>query len=675
MHTRNQTTILLLRECLLFLIILAIVLISNIPIISLDMMYPEQPLFYLANQSIHHIGDFINIYLHPKLLHLYVPFFRPSGHFLMYQILTPILGWHNTKSFIVVNLIFLALTGYVTIKLYELLFPSYKIGGYIAFSIYLMHPALILSRLIIMHFEFAYIFFTMLGLYCFVRFCQMNLQFDGNKLRSLRFHDFGLLAAAIVFYAIAITFKEPAMMLGSVMGTYFLLALYNGQSFRSYFNDILLNSQIRQIFFLLMMSSITLAFYLTLAWPTLSHPWRNHLQLTQHVSALNEFLKNIFSTKWNLITRVPVDSPDMMWRQLDTPILNSMIIWTLTIISIAGTFLLYRNQSRNVFNDKKSLFFLYVSSFIFLILPIGWAMGLPWHLSLTILFLSMAAGFCFEYCSRLLSEYKNTINVIGVMIALMIGLSGYFVNQAYKLPVNDAFAINVTRNAVLHPPKLKDQLNADSVVIVEDSSIHDDYMLGNSAYPFSILSKDFDFNTFERSQRLNHIKYQSSYNGNLFRWAYLMPALQEDLYPFQVDKMNEVSDDVIYNWLQNYNNIFCLGYDKQANWHDKTARFKRNLLREKSRRNLVVNQYSYLPAESLNGKIISVTNLPYPDFHLCQFNCDQDRSCVGFNYISAEIQQKTVTQCQLMSRIHSDNTKFCATCIGFIKDSHANNFI
>lgn len=192
----------LLKEGLLFLILFSFVLLVNLPILSFDLMYPEQPLIYLANQSLHSFWDFLQVYLHPKMFHVSILFYRPSGHFLLYQLLEPLLGWHNTKGLIFVNLCFLAGFGYVLLKLYQLLFPNFKMGGYVAIAIYLMHPALMLSRLIVLHFEFAYIFFTALSLYCFLLFCQRGLQ------------NYYLLAAALALYVLAVTFKEPSLFLG-----------------------------------------------------------------------------------------------------------------------------------------------------------------------------------------------------------------------------------------------------------------------------------------------------------------------------------------------------------------------------------------------------------------------------------------------------------------------------
>src|SRR5437763_1759953 len=99
-----------------FSMILLLVCFVNRSVFQFDMMYPEQPTLYLANQAIKHWSDLFAIYLHPKLLHTNIPFFRPSGHFLIYQLITPIVGWHNTQAFFLINMLFLSLTGYFLIR-------------------------------------------------------------------------------------------------------------------------------------------------------------------------------------------------------------------------------------------------------------------------------------------------------------------------------------------------------------------------------------------------------------------------------------------------------------------------------------------------------------------------------------------------------------------------------
>ena len=303
----------------------------------------------------------------------------------------------------------------------------------------------------------------------------------------------------------------------------------------------------------------------------------------------------------------------MLWRPIVTPFITSIIVWSLIIITFISNISLYRNKSTTKFNDKKSLSFLYISSLLFILLPIGLAIASPWHLSPTLVFLSLAAGFSFEYFCGLLLKKTTWINATCAIIAIFIGLTAIIVNKAntmrYVLMPNEYFALQVTRNAVLYPPAIQKQLNDDSVIIVEDSSFLGDFRLGNSAYPFFIFS-NFNFDKFELLQQWNYLKIKPNYNGTLFRWAYLMPSLHEELYPFEVKHMNTVSNEIIYLWLQNYHNIFCVGYDKQAHWHDRTMTFKTNLLKEKQLRHLSVHAYSDLPAIALSGDIIRIKNMP-----------------------------------------------------------------
>ena len=162
------------KNIFLFLFLFIIALLVNLPVMNYGMVYPEEATIYLANQTIHSWGDLLNIYLHPTWLNKNIPFFRPSGHFLIYQIFTPIFGWHNFFAFYLISFSFLALTGFFIIKLYKLLFPTFATGGFLAFSIYLMHPSLMISRMTFMHFDFAYVALLLCSLYLFVLFCRKN---------------------------------------------------------------------------------------------------------------------------------------------------------------------------------------------------------------------------------------------------------------------------------------------------------------------------------------------------------------------------------------------------------------------------------------------------------------------------------------------------------------------
>lgn len=661
---------LLFKSLNLFGLLFALVLLVNIPVISYNMMYPEQPLFYLANQSITHFKDLIAIFLHPKLFDYAVPFFRPTGHFLLYQLIIPILGWHNTKGLIIVNLGFLALTGFLVIRIYRLLFPDYKVGGYLAFSLYLMHPTLMLSRFMIMHFDFAYIGFMMLGLYYFILFCQKNIPISYKakhiELKNIEFKHFHLLVLTLFFYAIAATCKEPALLLAPICIVFFCIFLYEKQSIKIFLMELFRQRQVRQILILFLVASITLFMYLTLAWPILSHPLRPTLRIANSMASINEFLKDGFGLSKDIIPRGTLAAPNDPLRAIVFSTMSRMLIGLFFIFALAGTLITWTRKVGQ--ENKKSLLFLWLAFFICLALPIVWGLGYPWHFSSAILFMTMIMGFGAEYCFRLF--FKKKYISINYSIALLIACSGYFVNQQninkYNLDQHYAFSIKLGRNAVFNPPPIQDKLSSDSLILVEDNFLHDEHLLGDSAYPFYIL-KQFNYEDLFKLQQSYFRNFQPHYNGTLFHWAYLMPSLREEIYPFQASQLQEIPSAMIYLWLQNVNNIFCLGYDQNANWHDDTEMFKRNLLKEKSRRNLTVNTYNEMPAVPVSGSSLYTKNLPFPDSSLCQYECDQNKKCGGFTYIFTTVKNRVLMQCEFYQLAVYNETQFCPACTGFVK--------
>ena len=102
---------------LLFMSMIIVTLLLNSRVISYNFFYFEQPLMYIANQHALTFKDLLFQYTHPKFLHLYIPFFRPSGHFLIYYLLIPLFGWHNQQALFVINFIFLGIAGFVIIIL------------------------------------------------------------------------------------------------------------------------------------------------------------------------------------------------------------------------------------------------------------------------------------------------------------------------------------------------------------------------------------------------------------------------------------------------------------------------------------------------------------------------------------------------------------------------------
>jgi hypothetical protein len=284
-------------------------------------------------------------------------------------------------------------------------------------------------------------------------------------------------------------------------------------------------------------------------------------------------------------------------------------------------------------------------------------------------------GFSTEYLCRRLIGSKVLANVFCFFLALAIGLTAIEVNQLniQYITREQGFPLAVGRNAVLNPPDIKSKLNADSVLVVEDSLIHDAYLLGASIYPYYFSFKlnspnlDADEEQYGAAKKTMFIQQQPIYNGTLFRWAYLMPQLQEEVYPFSVERMEEVPDVILYNWLQHYDNIVCLGYDAQANWHDRSELFKKNLKLEQARRQLIVNQYNLQPATAFEGRVMNKMTLPFPAPQLCQLECDQHAQCKGFTYLYLEKEHSTINECLFYESFAENDKSFCAACEGYVK--------
>jgi hypothetical protein len=661
------------KKIIFFLLLFSFVLFVNFPIIAFDMMYFEQPILYLVNQKITSAGDLLNLYLHPTLLDsFYIPFFRPSGHFLLYQLLMPFLGWHNTKGLLVVNFFFLTLSCVMIIKLYSLLFPRYKVGAYIAIAICLMHPAFTLIRFISLHFEFASIFFLLLALYCFLFFCQKNSVLGQSQkivLTESPLTHFYLIALVLVFYFIAITFKETTIMLGPVLLGYFCIALYQPPLSQFIFS-LLKHKQALQIIILFSIVSLTYAIYLTLPWHGLTHPLLGHLTIEDYFIISKNLLKILFAYPEHIIPKVAIHENSTLWATVHIfPIANAFVMWIFAALLLVSLFLIYiAKPSEEKSALLKSILFLYSCCFLFLILPIVWAHAMAWHTGLTLVFLSMLMGFSVEYVLKHIVK-QPWVNIIGAVFAILLGLSTIIVNQtniAFLKKDSRSFGLVLDRNAVLHAPEIKHQLNNDSVVVVEDSALlHNDYILGNSVYPYMLLGNADFHRVIQKTTSVYHYPYV--YGGTLFRWAYLMPTLKEQVYPFQVHRMSDIPDvEIIYNWLQHYNNIFCLGYDSQGNWHDRTVIFKKNLLQEKKRRHLTVNTYHLLTRTALAGKLLYNTRIPIPDSMLCKFICDKNKNCKGLTYINVKVHDNYATQCNFYSKIFS-HRKACSVCMGFVK--------
>lgn len=637
------------KNSVLWLILFIFVLLVNLPVISFDMIYLEQPTIYAANQLLHSWHDLFNVYFFPKFLDNAIPFFRPTGHFLIYQLMTPYVGWLNNKVFIIVNLFFLTCAGVYLIKLYGLLFPGMKTGGFIAFGIYLMHPALILSRFIVLHFEFMYVFFTVMSLYYFVLFWQANcktIMIKGAPLQQAK-----RLVASLLFYLIACTCKEGAVVLGPVLISYLLIS--------SYQVGFLNMRQVRQVILLIALLTLTMLIYLTLPWAGFLHPDKSHFNLAVMFFRDMQLLSYFFSLK-------EITAPGInIWGSVASPLVTRLLLWILSLICLVSFFMVRRH---NEFYNK-SLLFLLCATGIFLILPLIWGMGMPWHLSLALLTFSMILGFGFDYvCACLLPKQPSLVAVVGMLTAMGIGLSTLSVNQVnIQLKMSQIGTyLSLTKNAISHPPPIKNLLNDNSVIVVADHLLKNDYEIGNSHYPLLYVGQ-FDYSRLIRLNHLNLVQIQPSYNGKLFQLAYLMPTLREEEVPFQIDKMDAVPDQILYAWLRQYPNIFCFDYDTKGRWYDRTADFKQQLMVEKSRRQMRIGQYKTLQKTVISGKLIHVANLPFADAELCQEMCDQDGVCAGFNYVDVESPNQYIMNCHFYAKPISNNTLPCPNCTGFIK--------
>jgi hypothetical protein len=640
----------LLKTFSILLFLWAFISVMYSPILSFNMFYEETPIIYLANQKIHSFYALIQVYLHPTLLEAYaIPFFRPTGHFLIYQIFTPLLGWHNTQGFMLISYFFLALCCYMVLQINRLLFPRQPLAGWIACGIYLMHPALTMPRTVVMHMEFAFVFFTLWSLYCFALFCQKNRASLLGQ-HQIHFKHLKLFGASLFLMGVSLTFKEPALMLGPVMAVYLAVTFYEGQGLLFYVKSFWRHPELRSIIIILAAFTLILVTYITMSWQGLSPPLRNAdvavdtLHLGQHF--------------WGMLFG--------FWNNIMYPSFVRLALRVQLGILIAGLAIVYlfirKPDDAVFFAEKKSILFLSLAAIAFLLIPMAWGRARPWHLSLTLVFTSLLTGICFETACRFLIANQLLRNATSVVCALVFGLLAFPVAVVNVTALNGLYS-TLNRNAVLHPPAIKSQLNKDSVLVVEDSLFHDSYAFGDSAYPMEPFVESLDL------RRVIPLKsfYESppTYAGTLFRYAYLLPELNEELYFFQIENMQVIPQITIYHWLQHFNNIFCVGYDKNGVWFDKTASFKKHLLQEQSRRHLVVSRYQSSPVANVNINSKANVRLPFPGAgYYCQYRCDSNKSCKGF---SIAISKSNVAICYFEDLTTAETIRPCHTCRTYYK--------
>lgn len=606
-------------------LLIAAVLLVNLPYLTLNWMYPEEPLMYVANQQIHSLKDLLNVYLHPQLFHPSIPFFRPSGHFLMYQLTTPFIGWHHPKVFMAINFIFLALTGYYLIRLYGLLFGGYWIGGLIGFAIYAAHPSLFLVKIIVLHFEFAQTLFVALTFYYFFLFCQQNI----TNEYTIRIKNITPLLLAFAFYFIAMTFKESAIMAGPVCMMYLLIQLNQNEQVSHHLRRVMRDKKTLEFILLFGVALLMTAMYLSSAWPNMRQAQINSQSLSMAgvISGINGFLFYILN--WHLFTLAPYQQL-YFGAKIYFSLLMSVIILLAIGFTISAMIMLFKNKTAVSF--KKSVIFLAVASLCFLVLPVGWGLGYPWHYNLALMMLALLVGFSVEYVFRQCYLTQLSINVAGVLIALTLGVTATATNmvQANNLKGD----MPPLYAAVMRPPLMSGALNNNSLVIVGDSIERNAYALGAASYPCRLYYQDSNkrYILAALSNQFYFYHVSPDFDASLFRMAYLLPGMKEQVVPYQVDHLEQVNPSLLYQWLQHYDDIHFLTYDNQGNWYDLTKQFKQSILAEKQRRHLQVRNYRRLSDDKVNAKPLRMVMLPGNLETDCQYFCDTEAKCNTYRF-------------------------------------------
>jgi hypothetical protein len=651
------------KELITLGILIALTVLLSWPLVTANLLYPEQAIFYNANQLIHSFSDLINVIMHPRLFNVAVPFARPSSNFLLYQLITPLLGWHNLAGLVIVNLTFLGIVGYLLLKLYQEFFPGMVAGGYLAFSFYLMHPGMILTRRVIMNFDFSYIACVLLSILVFVRFVKKNLPVSQSPT-PLKFTHTYLLLIAIFFYFLAVTLKESAVMLGPVLGTYFLIAFYQRDQLVSVFK----NKEKLSIFMLLGIVSVAAALYLSLAYGGYGFPVGRDVGRFSFFKVVHNFIGFLLCSAASYVPE-PVSAAVKALGPSQIPTLTQYVLWALLIISgvsIINIFL----RATSVY--KKPLLYLLTALLMFMIIPLVWGQGFPWHLSLSFACEALILGFGVEFYLRHRFS-KTTSATMVILLSAIIAFSAYQVdkiNPDLLKQDSTSLGLKLNYNSIAHPPLIRNQLNDQSILVVQDNADLGDYLLGNAAYPAIVINQNQNFNFDDfggwGQKKIFFWRVQPIYNGTLFRWAYLLPDLKEELVPFKDNDMRLVSDTILRSWISHLNNIFCLTYDSAGNWFDNTSQFKKNIILEQSKRHLVINKYNAVATTALSAKLASMKKLPYADPELCQTYCDSLHSCKGFTFVHVTKAGKNLAQCLFYNRINAAH-KPCPVCTAFFK--------
>jgi hypothetical protein len=417
------------------------------------------------------------------------------------------------------------------------------------------------------------------------------------------------------------------------------------------------------------MVSISLAGYLMLSWHNGYHPLLSYTNGAKAMTAAHSFFDYLMLRPDHYAATANDSAIVEVLRLQLMPNFLRYTCWLM--LGLAGVSWINVLRQKNIV-FKKSLAFLLVALILFMLLPIIWGGGHPWHLSLSYVCEALLVGFGVEFYLR--SFFSTTVTIVlGSMLALMLALGTYQIDQLNlhgiaNLPAG--YALKLNYNAVMHPPALKSQLNVDSILVVQDHLNMGDYYFGDSVYPALTLTTadNFNFDTLIPGQQHMFWRAQPKYNGTLFRWAYSLPQLQEEVVPFTDSDLRLITDAMLGDWLRHINNIFSVAFDKTGNWFDNTARFKLSILAEQKRRHLTINNYHALALTAIHNKYDGYQRLPYADAELCKTVCDHNHGCKAFTYVHLTKDGKTYAQCFYYNK-QADNLKHCQLCTGYIKST------
>lgn len=112
-------------------------------------------------------------------------------------------------------------------------------------------------------------------------------------------------------------------------------------------------------------------------------------------------------------------------------------------------------------------------------------------------------GFSLEHlCHHIRQQWVFTACFLTFLINIFLTFHVNDINiKKYDHVENGKIGLAVNRNAIFYPPDIKNKLTPDSMIVVEDSRIHNDYLMGNAAYPFLLFLGKNDYDKIEKAAR------------------------------------------------------------------------------------------------------------------------------------------------------------------------------